>query len=82
MLVLCNKCKTDSAVFKRHYSGETLCKTCFLSSIESKTLHAISKYNMIGYGESVAVGVSGGKDSLSLLSILKKILKNVKYIIK
>lgn len=65
----------NSAVFKRNYSGETLCKTCFLSSIESKTLHTISKYNMIEYGESVAVGVSGGKDSLSLLSILKKILK-------
>jgi len=30
---------------------------------------------MIGYGEIVAIGVSGGKDSLSLLSILKKILK-------
>ncbi len=30
---------------------------------------------MIGYGERIAVGVSGGKDSLTLLSILKKILK-------
>jgi cytoplasmic tRNA 2-thiolation protein 1 len=30
---------------------------------------------MIGYGERIAVGVSGGKDSLTLLTILKKILK-------
>ncbi len=30
---------------------------------------------MIGYGERVAVGVSGGKDSLTLLYLLKKILK-------
>ena len=30
---------------------------------------------MIGYGQRIAVGVSGGKDSLTLLSVLKKILK-------
>ena len=30
---------------------------------------------MIGYGQRISVGVSGGKDSLTLLSVLKKILK-------
>ncbi|MER5175023.1 MAG: TIGR00269 family protein [Candidatus Nitrosocosmicus sp.] len=75
MLVTCSKCKIDHSVFKRSYSGETLCKSCFLRSIENKTLHTISKYSMIGYGERIAVGVSGGKDSLTLLSVLKKILK-------
>jgi len=33
----------------------------------------MSKYSMVKYGERVAVGVSGGKDSLSLLYVLKKI---------
>jgi cytoplasmic tRNA 2-thiolation protein 1 len=75
LLVTCSKCKINFGVFKRNYSGETLCKSCFLLSIENKTLHTISKYSMIGYGERIAVGVSGGKDSLTLLSILKKILK-------
>jgi cytoplasmic tRNA 2-thiolation protein 1 len=42
-----------------------------MRSIESKVAKTISKYSMIEYGDKVAVGVSGGKDSLSLLYILK-----------
>ena len=33
----------------------------------------MSKFSMLHYNDRVAVGVSGGKDSLSLLFILKKI---------
>lgn len=33
----------------------------------------MSKHSMIKYGQRLAVGVSGGKDSLSLLYVLKKI---------
>ncbi|MDP8889161.1 MAG: TIGR00269 family protein [Thermoproteota archaeon] len=42
-----------------------------MRSIESKAAKTISKYSMIEYGDKVAVGVSGGKDSLSLLYVLK-----------
>ena len=42
-----------------------------MRSIESKVAKTISKYSMIEYGDKVAVGVSGGKDSLSLLYVLK-----------
>ncbi|MDQ4014342.1 MAG: TIGR00269 family protein [Thermoproteota archaeon] len=42
-----------------------------MRSIESKAARTISKYSMIDYGDKVAVGVSGGKDSLSLLYVLK-----------
>ncbi|HKU83668.1 MAG TPA: TIGR00269 family protein [Candidatus Nitrosocosmicus sp.] len=71
----CNKCNKRPVVFNRLYSGESLCKPCFIHSIEKKTLHTISRYSMIKYGQRVAVGVSGGKDSLVLLYIIKKILK-------
>lgn len=76
MLLSCSKCKKIPVVFRRDYSGENLCKPCFMKSIENKTLHSISRYSMIRYGERIAVGVSGGKDSLALLYILKKISKN------
>src|SRR5215218_9585206 len=67
----CTKCQKAQSLYHRAHSGEYLCKKCFLRSIESKTAKTISKYSMIEYGDKVAVGVSGGKDSLSLLYILK-----------
>src|SRR5919198_1003908 len=70
-MVCCSKCQKTESVYYRAYSGEYLCKKHFLRSIEDKAARTISKYSMIDYGERVAVGVSGGKDSLSLLYALK-----------
>ncbi|MDG6910929.1 MAG: TIGR00269 family protein [Nitrososphaerota archaeon] len=56
--------------YTRRYSGEVLCASCFDVSIVEKTRRTISKYKMIGPQENVAVAVSGGKDSLSLLKVL------------
>ena len=67
----CNRCG-NIAVFSRKYSGESLCSTCFSNSFVQKTAKTISKYNMIKDGDVVGVAVSGGKDSLSLLHVLKK----------
>jgi cytoplasmic tRNA 2-thiolation protein 1 len=69
----CNKCHHELSIYRRAYSGEYLCKKCFLHSIEEKTARTMSKFSMLNYNDRVAVGVSGGKDSLSLLYILKKI---------
>src|SRR5688572_10437892 len=44
-----------------------------MRSIEDKAAKTITKYSMVGYGDRVAVGVSGGKDSLSLLYVMKKL---------
>ena len=68
----CDRCG-ETAVYTRRYSGESLCGDCFSRSILQKTARTISKYGMIRRGEEVAVAVSGGKDSLSLLSILQQI---------
>ena len=68
----CSKCHKEPSVYFRAYSGEYLCKKCFIRSIEEKAARTISKHSMIKYGERVAVGVSGGKDSLSLLYVMKR----------
>lgn len=68
----CIKCG-GRAVYTRTYSGERLCKDCFTSSIVEKTRRTISKYRMLRHGDKVALAVSGGKDSLSMLQILSEI---------
>ncbi len=64
-------------MYFRAYSGESLCKKCFVQSIEDKAARSMSKYSMLKkYGERVAIGVSGGKDSLSLLFVMKRIFES------
>lgn len=42
-----------------------------LQELLSYTRRAVADYDMIGEGEKVAVGVSGGKDSMALLGAMK-----------
>ena len=67
----CDRCG-ETAIYTRKYSGESLCGGCFSRSIIQKTAKAIARYGMIRRGDSVAVAVSGGKDSLALLHVLEQ----------
>jgi len=57
----------------RAYSGEKLCTKCFTKSIENKVRGTIAKHDMFKHDDNIAVAVSGGKDSVTLLHILAKI---------
>lgn len=70
---VCTVCKTRESFFQRKYSGERLCRKCFTQSIENKVRATITKYHMLKFDDRLAVAVSGGKDSLSLLHILAKL---------
>lgn len=69
----CNVCNRRVAFFFRPYSGMRLCRKCFIESIEGKTRTTIAKYKMFNSDDKIAVAVSGGKDSISLLQVLAKI---------
>lgn len=72
----CTVCKERESFFYRKYSGERLCRKCFSESIEAKVRSTITKYHMLKFDDRLAIAVSGGKDSLSLLHILAKLRKH------
>jgi len=73
---VCTVCNGKEAFFSRVYSGEKLCRKCFAESIEEKTRATIAKYQMLDFDDRIAIAISGGKDSVSLLHILAKIERN------
>ncbi|MDE1828996.1 MAG: TIGR00269 family protein [Thaumarchaeota archaeon] len=77
----CDYCENPVA-YSRKYAGENLCPSCFSKSIIRKTAKTISKYKMIQPKDVVGVAVSGGKDSLSLLHVLKQISLNHNFTLR
>jgi uncharacterized protein (TIGR00269 family) len=78
------KCKCGKrAVYFRKYEGSLLCRDCFIRSIESKVKRTIRKHGMVRKGDTVALAVSGGKDSSTAAYLIHRIFgkwKDVKLV--
>ena len=53
-------------------SERNLCEAHFIAWFEERVFTTVDEYAMISPGEKVLVAASGGKDSLTLLHIMKK----------
>ena len=60
-------------IYYKKEMGKKFCKGDFFKYVERTFVKAIKKYKMIQRGERVAVAVSGGKDSMTLLYLMDKI---------
>lgn len=75
---MCKNCNLKPVI--KLYSGEKLCKRCFLEYFERKVRRTIRVYNLFDKKDNIVVAVSGGKDSLSVLNILSSVYKDNKNV--
>jgi len=71
-MIPCDKCRAPAIIYQK-YSGLHLCSTHFDEDLLRKVRETLRKYRIFGKGGRVAVAVSGGKDSSTLLYILKNL---------
>jgi len=71
---VCTYCG-DATIYAREYEGVSFCGKCFRHTIEERVRKTATTYQMLEYNDHVAVAVSGGKDSLTLLNLLVKLEK-------
>lgn len=75
---MCHACE-KKPVYKLS-SGEQLCQKHFLTYVERKVRKTLRVYKLIDKKDDIAVAVSGGKDSLTVLDLLSSIYKKNTHI--
>ena len=60
-------------MYVREHEGVAYCSRCFREAIEERFRKTVIRHKMLEYNDHVAVAVSGGKDSLTLLNLLVKL---------
>ncbi len=74
----CSSC-SGNAVIYLPYAKKYMCRKHFYSHFEKRFLDTVREFKMIRKNETVAVGLSGGKDSTTLLYMLHKLKKKLPY---
>ena len=76
---VCAICKTSKPALKRPKTGELSCVQCFINSFDNEVHETIIQNNIFKSGETITIGISGGKDSTVLAYVLNKLNIQKKY---
>ncbi|MET1100907.1 MAG: ATP-binding protein [Pyrodictiaceae archaeon] len=68
----CSYCNRPAIIYLP-YARLRLCREHFIEFVKNRVRKTIEKYHMIRKGEKIVVGVSGGKDSITLLHVLHEL---------
>ena len=68
--MICVRC--GEGAFEK-FRGRYYCRSCYADRYESAVESSVRRYKMIRAGERVLVALSGGKDSVAMLSALKSL---------
>lgn len=72
----CHKCDQKSVIRLQHGG---MCKQHFITYFEDKVLKTINKFQLIKHNDKICVAASGGKDSLTVLYLVKKYLEKNRF---
>ena len=75
----CSICKTNKPSLKRPKTNTLTCIPCFLKLFEDEIHLTITKNCLFSPNETIAIGISGGKDSTVLAHIINKLNKVHNY---
>lgn len=65
----CDRCRREAVIYQR-YSGRHLCEQHFIADFRARAKRAIRKHGWISQNDTIAVAMSGGKDSSALMHFL------------
>ena len=75
--ILCKLCKSEKAIVEVPSQKIKLCKNCYNQFFENRVKKCIEKYKMFHPDNKIGIFLSGGKDSATLLAVLKKLYPNI-----
>lgn len=69
--MVCSRCKKRKTVIDLPYINQSLCEDCFIKFFEKRVRKTIRRHELFETDDKTAVALSGGKDSMTVLTILK-----------